>query len=298
MPNPLRALSFAALVVLAARPAAAGPGVLLLAHGGRAEWNARVTELAAQVDREMPTETAFGMATRANIQAAVDRLAARGVTEIVAVPLFVSSWSSVITSSEYLLGLRADAPAALARYAKMDHGQQGAHGADADGTVPIKALVPVRMTPALNDHPIVADILARRARAISRSPTQEAVVIVAHGPNEEDDNRRWLTDMGSLTKRVAALEPFAAVECLTLRDDAPRPVRDQATADLRALVERHTRDGRRVLIVPLLISFGGIERGLYERLDGLSYTMAEAALMPDSRLVAWVLAVARAGTPQ
>ena len=39
------------------------------------------------------------MATRENIQTAIDRLVARGVTEIIAVPLFVSSWSSVITST-------------------------------------------------------------------------------------------------------------------------------------------------------------------------------------------------------
>jgi hypothetical protein len=49
-----------------------------------------------------------------------------------------------------------------------------------------------------------------------------------------------------------------------------------------------------VLVVPLLISFGGIERGLRERLEGLGYTMADAALMPDERLVTWVLAVAEA----
>ena len=48
--------------------------------------------------------------------------------------------------------------------------------------------------PALNDHPVVAQILATRARAIGKDPAYEAVVIVAHGPNEEDDNRR-----GSLT---------------------------------------------------------------------------------------------------
>lgn len=47
-----------------------------------------------------------------------------------------------------------------------------------------------------------------------------------------------------------------------------------------------------MLIVPLLISFGGIERGLRERLEGLNYTLAEAALMPDDRLVTWVLAMA------
>src|SRR5919106_5983834 len=122
-------LPLLAFVVIVAHTAYADPGILLLAHGGRAEWNARVIELAAQVDRTRPTEVAFGMATRANIQAAIDRLVARGVTEIVAVPLFVSSWSSIITSTEYLLGLRADAPAALAMYAKMHHAPAGTSGA-------------------------------------------------------------------------------------------------------------------------------------------------------------------------
>ena len=100
-----------ALVMFVGRASSADPGILLLAHGGSAEWNARVTDLAAQADTRKPTEVAFGMASRTTIQAAIDRLVARGVTEIVAVPLFVSSWSSVITSTEYLLGQRADAPA-------------------------------------------------------------------------------------------------------------------------------------------------------------------------------------------
>jgi len=290
-----------------ARTSYADPGILLLAHGGSAEWNARVTELAAKVDRTKPTEVAFGMATRANIQAAIDRLAARGVTEIVAVPLFVSSWSSVITSTEYLLGQRTEAPAALAVYAKMNHSHPApaatsgsastghdAHGAAADGTTPVKSPVPIRMTPALNGHPIVAEILASRARAISRSPAQEALILIAHGPNEDDDNRRWLTDMRSLADRIGQTEKFASIEYLTLRDDAPKPVRDAATAHLRGIVQREISAGRRVLIVPLLISFGGIERGLRERLEGLSYTMADAALMPDERLVTWVLASAEA----
>ena len=77
------------------------PGILLLAHGGSAQWNDNVRALAARVDKDQPTEVAFGMARRANIQTAVDALVARGVTEIVAVPLFVSSYSSVVTSTEY-----------------------------------------------------------------------------------------------------------------------------------------------------------------------------------------------------
>ena len=279
--------------------ASADPGILLLAHGGSAEWNGRVTDLAAIVNATRPTEVAFGMATRASIQGAVDRLAARGVTEIVAVPLFVSSWSSVITSTEYLLGLRREAPAALAIYAKMNHAPgataatgHGDHAPQADGTTPITAPVPVRMTAALNDHPVVADILASRARAISRDAAREALVIVAHGPNDEDDNRRWLADMGTVAGRIRQAGTFASLDYLTLRDDAPKEIRDAATVQLRGIVEREQRAGRRVLIVPLLIAFGGIERGLPARLQGLPYTMAEAALMPDDRLATWVLSMA------
>lgn len=309
-------LTLLMLTALAVRPSYADPGVLLLAHGGAAEWNTRVTELAARVNDTQPTEVAFGMATRAEIQGAVDRLVARGVTEIIAVPLFVSSSSTIITSTEYLLGLRPEAPAALAVFARMSHGSHGApaapaapasdtaahaghgshtgHGAPVDGTTPVAVPVPVRMTPALDDHPLVADILLSRARSISQRPANEALVIVAHGPNEEDDNRRWLAAMTSLADRIRTNETFASIDTLTVRDDAPAEVRNQATAELRAVVERHTQAGRRVLVVPLVISFGGIERGLRTRLEGLDYAMPTAGLMPDDRLVDLVLARASA----
>jgi hypothetical protein len=149
------------------------------------------------------------------------------------------------------------------------------------------------MTRALNDHPLVADILMDRARSISRDAAGEALVIVAHGPVADAENSRWLSDMATLARRVAQAGRFASVDYLTLRDDAPKPVRDQATAELRAVVTKHLDAGRRVLIVPLLVSFGGIEKGLRERLEGLTYVMPAAGLVPDDRLVTWVLAMAK-----
>src|SRR5688572_14038949 len=74
------------VVPAVAQQPAAKTGVLLLAHGGQAQWNERVADVAKRVDQQHPTEIAFGMATRANIQAAIDKLTARGVAEIVAVP--------------------------------------------------------------------------------------------------------------------------------------------------------------------------------------------------------------------
>ena len=273
-------------------------GIVLMAHGGSATWNATVSDLRAKVDARVPTEVALGMATRATIQSAVDRLIERGVREIVAVPLFVSSHSSVIESTKYLLGARADAPPELAVFARMSHGprpaagaapEHGEHAPPADGTRPVQSSVPIRMGKALDDHPIVADILLSRASAISRDPAHEAVVLVAHGPVPDADNALWLEDMNRLAVRVRAAVPFAKVEAITVRDDAPAPVREAATADLRALVTRLSSGGSRVLIVPLLLLDGGIEAGIRKRLEGLDYTMASQGIMPDDRVLQWVL---------
>jgi sirohydrochlorin ferrochelatase len=270
-------------------------GILLLAHGGQPQWNERVVDVVNRVNATRPTEVAFGMASRATLQVAVDKLTARGVTTIVAVPLFVSSHSSVITSTEFLLGLRHEAPADLARFAKMNHGSHGSAAGDhaahqADPTSPVTTSVPITMTPAFNRHALIGAIAADRARSISADPAREAVILVAHGPVSEDDNRQWLDDMAALSAQIRAAAPFASVDYMTVRDDAAPAIRDAATRELRDRVQSQIALGRRVLVVPHLMSFGGIEQGLRKRLEGLDYTMTAQALMPDDRVVQWILA--------
>jgi sirohydrochlorin ferrochelatase len=258
-----------------------------------------VTAVAQVVDRQYPTEVAFGMASRDSIQSAITRLEQRGVKAIVAVPLFVSSHSSVITSIEYLLGLRTVAPADLALFAKMNHSSHGsptghsAHEAAADPSSPVSLRVPIRMTAAFNSHPLIGQVVIDRARSISTSPVGEAVILVAHGPVPDDDNRRWLDDLSTLAAQVRAAVPFASVDYLTVRDDAGPAIREAATLELRSKVEQQRALGRRVLMVPHLLSFGGIEQGLRKRLEGLDYTMTAQALMPDDRMAQWVVASLR-----
>jgi sirohydrochlorin ferrochelatase len=232
------------------------------------------------------------MATKANIQAAIDRLTSRNVCEIVAVPLFVSSHSSIITVTEYLLGLRPAAPPQLAAYARMSHGH-GEHYGEAgtvspDAESPVKSPVPIRMSSALDSHPVVSEILLSRALSVSRNPEHEAVILVAHGPVSDEENTKWLAEMEILASRIRNGSEFSQVDFLTVRDDAPKPVRDQATAELRDHVEKLSAAGSKVLIVPLLVSFGGIEEGLRKRLEGLDYAMPAQALLPDDRLARWV----------
>lgn len=292
-------------------------GILLMAHGGGKDWNAKVNDVAAEVDKQIPTEVALGMADRATLQAGIDKLAARGVTQIVAVPLFVSSHSSVIESTKYLLALRSDAPKDLADFAMMgdmsstsgapkmqnasakDRQPKSAESPDPAAKhelpKPIKSPVALRMASALDDHPLVAQILADRAAAIAKDPAREVVIVVAHGPNDDQDNTQWLSDMSELVKQISAQAHYVRVEYATLRDDADAAVRDQATAELRKAAESANAAGHHVLIVPLLLSYGGIENGLRQRLDGVEHTMSPQGLLPDPRIAEWVLESARAG---
>ncbi len=296
--RPSAALAAATLLSLGTAASAQTPdrpGVLLLAHGGQRAWNDRVISLSAAVNQQQPTETALGMASRPAIQAAIDRLVARQVTRIVAVPLFVSSHSSVVTSTEYLLGLRTEMPADLRIFARMNHAAHGAaHDTTADAaggqdnTRSVESRVPIRMTPALNQHRIVAEILTDRARSVSADPAREAVILVAHGPVPDEDNARWLADMKVLADQMKTDASFASIDYLTVRDDAPAPIRSVAAEELRGLVSRRAAEDRRVLVVPLLLSYGGIEKGIQKRLEGLTYAMPDQGLMPDDRLISWV----------
>ena len=236
-------------------------GILLLAHGGSGDWNREVLALADRIDSSRPVEVAFGMANKRTIQDAVDRLTERGVSGIVAVPLFISSHSSVLRATEYLLGSRDEAPPELQAFARMGARRDSGHAdadADADAdpsfdrTTRVETAVPISVTTALDGHSLVAEILISRALDVSRTPEEEIVVLVAHGPSSAEDNDLWLDNMGRLAERMRTRTRFSRIQYLTVRDDAPDPVQSQATTELRAVVEGAVQDGNSVLVVPLL----------------------------------------------
>jgi hypothetical protein len=93
------AVGLVLLGILLPGPAFAAQGILLLADDGQPEWKTQLLQLVATVDKQMPTEVAFWTETNPNVQSAVDRLVGRGVSEIVAVPLFVAAPLAAVSSS-------------------------------------------------------------------------------------------------------------------------------------------------------------------------------------------------------
>ncbi len=248
-------------------------GVLVLAHGGSRRWNRTVRRTVDAARLGAPSQIAFGMGFHRSeaeaMQRAVDRLEQQGVQEIIAVPLFVSSSSEVFRQLEYLLGKR-QTPA-------VTH----------EPLQPVTARVSIQLASPLDDDPAVVEIVTARARALSRAPAGETVLLVAHGPNEDADNAQWLVCMGRIAQAVQQRAGFRRVVPITLRDDAEGGVKAEATVALRAAVEAASNDSE-VLVVPLLIARGGIESGIPVRLRGLRYRYSGETLLPDARIAQWI----------
>ncbi len=298
----MRRLRGAVLLLLAAPGlAAAKPdyGILMLAHGGDPAWNAEVERLRVRVDSSVPTELALGMADPATLQAAVDRLERRGAARIVAVPLFVHSRSEVMDQTLYALGL-SDKPSEVLREAsermktmKMPPGMP-MHHMHLFSLERVRLTVPVAVAPALDSDPFVSRVLLDRAKALSRDPARETVILVAHGPVDDAAVAAWEKSLAAHAEAVRAGGKFRAAVYAILRDDAVPEVRARAVAAMRALVASASGNGGRALVVPVLIARGGIEDKIPRDLSGLRFAWSGSALLPHDGFAAWVLSRAAA----
>lgn len=268
-------------------------GILLLAHGGAPEWNAQVSAIAESLDAKVPTAVSLGMADAEAMQQGVAALEKRRCRKIVVVPLFINSSSEVMQQTRYALGID-EKPSEVMRLA-LEHAGHAHGGHHAMFSLKrVKSRTPLAITPALDDHPIVAEVLYERAKGLSRSASGETVVLVGHGPVDDDSNKVWLRTIRSLAESIKERGRFKAVVGVTLRDDAPKSVRDAAVAALRDTVSRAAIDSK-VIVVPYLIARGGIEEKVAAALKGLSYAWDGKTICPHPKIVQWVAQTAAAG---
>jgi sirohydrochlorin cobaltochelatase len=285
-----------AALFLACAPStyASQQGVLILAHGvsGHGDhggdhhghhvpkvdpWEKAVQEVATNAARrlQIPVELAFGMWNEKNFQKGVDRLAARGVTELRVVPLFISSHSDVIRAQHYQFHLSETNPLPFPL-----------------NRLNIPASMKVSFSPALDDAPEMSAILNDRAAELTQDAQREELVLVAHGPTSEEDDQKWLEALRIHASRIATGQP---THVITVRDDANEEDKEEMTRRLRAIVDGITSRGKIACVLPVLLASGGIEKGILERLGGLSFRYQRRMLAPDPRLADWVIRMAREG---
>lgn len=285
MKLPYRALC-ALLALGPAAPVVAqeGPGkvgTIVVAHGGDDVWNALVHQTVQSVELPGPVEVSFLMGPAAathRFQDAVARLEKVGVARIVVVPLLVSSYSGHYEQIRYLAGLTDTLDAVMRTH--LHHG----------GIERPRTSVPVTVTSALDDAPELARALAERARARATVPGAQALLLVGHGPNSAEDYADWMANLRGVSDSVRAWTGFADVRVELVREDAPPRVRAEAVRRVRDLIElQHRVTQRDVVVVPILISQGGIPRQrILDDLAGLPVVYGGEPILPHPAIARWI----------
>lgn len=201
------------------------PGVLLISHGSRDQaWVSMVDEAVSHLTlrEELPVAVAFLELVEGRlIQDGIDKLEHAGVTDIIVIPLFVSSGSTHVDEIEYALGAKPVperetdlAPFTVA--AKVHYGYP------------------------VDDDPDIAQMLWDKIRELSKHNGREMVLLVGHGSRHDGFRQRWEQGISSLAARVREVSGLAAADYGLLNPDS-----------VRSRVEHWQKQGYDVLVAPL-----------------------------------------------
>lgn len=261
-------------------------GTILIAHGAGPDWNAKVETIAAQAKTGGPIEVSYLMgpaATSHRFQDVARKLTEEGATEIVVVPLLVSSHSGHYDQIRYLAGQTDSISDMMMHHLHMS----GIHRPDVQ--------VPIRLAKAIDDSPDVARVLAERALKLATSPREQAVFIIGHGPNSAEDHAAWMSNLRPIADSLKAITGVRDVKIGLVRDDAPAEVRAEAVKEIREVILlQNALTGKEVVVVPVLISTGSVSQvKVPADLEGLPVVYTGEALLPHPGLARWVEARVR-----
>lgn len=246
------------------------PGLLVISHGSReAGWVALVEEAIEAVrscfgNRDnLPIEAGFLELVEGHlIQDGLDRLAAKGVTHLLALPLFVSSGSTHVDEIGWALGAYPECrtETELERYEL--HSMQLTYGHPMD------------------DDEELVDIVLHRLQMISEKPSRESVLLIGHGSEEKGFKQAWESGLAAVAEQVVKRGKYRACETALL---LPNQV-DKRMELLGSLHPENT-----ILVKALFLSEGYFTKDVVpRRLRGYNCRYDGSALMPHVNVSNWM----------
>lgn len=288
-----RVLAFLlALFPLSLTPAEAqgGPpkiGVLLVNHGSRsAAWRASLLQIERNTREAMlgtkqiqGVKTAFMEYTEPSIATRMKEFDAEGYSDVVVVPVFLTVSSHTFDDIPTILGRKAD-----------PHSMQTLKIENIERYTP-KAKT--HLAPNLDFSALLRENVLRRAKALSRNPAREGLVLIAYGDATYD--KQW----SELMERTAA-HVLAKTGMSAFSYGWAGHVAHYDPGQTTRAVEQVLQTRERAVVVPVLVAHdemfqvkiigGGIAR-IPDHQKRVAY--AADAILPDSSVEAWVVSTAR-----
>nr|WP_026342445.1 CbiX/SirB N-terminal domain-containing protein [Paenibacillus fonticola] len=242
------------------------PGVLVISHGSPDDnWVALVDQAVAAVKAELPkglpVEASFLELVEGRlIQDGIDRLESQGITDLIVIPLFMSSGSTHVDEIAYALGVK-DTPEKETDMVRFRLSARVFFGEPVD------------------DDPLVAEMIWDKVKPLSRKPEQEALLLVGHGSRHDGFRQRWEQGISSLAVRVKDISGISVTDFALLNPDS-----------VHKKVSYWQKRGYEVAIAPLFLSAGYFtKKEIPSRLEGLVYRYSGEALLPHPLLPRWML---------
>ena len=249
------------------------PGILVISHGSRdSGWVGLVDEAVRKAASQLELERSAGpvpvvssfleIVSGRLIQDGVNELLTLGVSDILVLPLFVSSGSTHVDDIMQAFG-QPPGRTAGRRVRAVPH-RRSAH--------------PSR--PSHRRRAGDRGAAAGERHGASREPAQEALLLIGHGSREPVFHGRWRDGMRRMAERLRSAGGFARAEYAMM-------LPDQGACKLGAM--RRKRPQERVIVVPLFLSQGYFTRSVIPgRLGELEYEYNGRAMLPDDAVVRWM----------
>jgi sirohydrochlorin ferrochelatase len=240
-------------------------GVLVISHGSRsADWVRLVDEAVegVSVPEGVPVFSSYlELVEDRLIQDGIYALEGQGVTDLIVIPLFVSSGSTHIDEIRYALGV-TDTPTLPT------------------DMIPFRIKARIHCTDPIDDDESIAEIVSEKLEGVSIRPDREVLLLIGHGSAEEGFYERWRDGLERLAERVRLLRGFAAADVAML-------LPDQAAARLEHW-QKEQPDWT-VVAAPLFLSEGYFTNQVIpKRLGGAPYRYNGRALLPHPLVSRWM----------
>ena len=243
-------------------------GVIAVPHGSEYNWNETMREGLAPLTDDYRIAEAFSMVDPAVVERAVRDLEDEGYKAAVMVRIF-SMESNFQEKAHYILGL------------------QDTFGTSIMGvSFPKRIRTHLQMTTlgGLEASPYFAKGLLDRAQAISTNPSDETVILLAHGTGSDAKNARWMDNLRTIadTMRAHGGDAFRDITVHTWREDWPEK-RKETIPEIQQMVREASEDGT-ALVVPARTTSQGRAS---QYLDGLDFRYGKG-LAPHPQFEAWM----------
>ena len=243
-------------------------GVVIMPHGATQPYNDAIEKTIEPLKSKYKVEMAYGMGDALTIQKAVSKLENEGIKKIVFVRMYPRS-DQLKEKTDYILGLSEKIPEQW------------------DGLIPpqIRNSSIINTFGGYEEDNLIAGIFLERIKEISKKPSEETIILLAHGSSDDQaeilrkkkmkDHIDWIQKQFNPT--------FKNIKGMSLREDWPGK-REKALNEIVNFIEEGNKRGKVIVISNRLYGSGPYKHFL----KGLNFEMNSKGLAPHPNLTRWL----------